>query len=384
VSDAPPSETAAASAAPAGAAVLQLYRRQLEERHLESDSAQLEVVAKLDDLRRRLLAQARAPRVRLPRWLTGLARGAARAPPTGLYLWGGVGRGKTWLMDLFVESLPFGQGRRLHFHRFMYDLHARLAHLRQQRSPLEHIAQTLARTTRVLCLDELYVSDIADAMILAGLFEGLFRRGVTLVATSNVAPAQLYKDGLQRQRFLPAIRLLERHLEVARLAGVTDYRLRQLTQAGIYLAVGAPETGARLAALFATLAATQAQAGGAIEIEGRPIAVLRAAAGAVWFDFEALCAGPRSQNDYIEIAREYQSVIVSDVPVLEGARDDEARRFIALIDELYDHNVNLIVSAAAPAAELYRGERLRQPFARTASRLIEMQSEEYLAREHRP
>ena len=384
MSDAPPSETAAASAAPAGAAVLQLYRRQLEERHLESDSAQLEVVAKLDDLRRRLLAQARAPRVRLPRWLTGLARGAARAPPTGLYLWGGVGRGKTWLMDLFVESLPFGQGRRLHFHRFMYDLHARLAHLRQQRSPLEHIAQTLARTTRVLCLDELYVSDIADAMILAGLFEGLFRRGVTLVATSNVAPAQLYKDGLQRQRFLPAIRLLERHLEVARLAGVTDYRLRQLTQAGIYLAVGAPETGARLAALFATLAATQAQAGGAIEIEGRPIAVIRAAAGAVWFDFEALCAGPRSQNDYIEIAREYQSVIVSDVPVLEGARDDEARRFIALIDELYDHNVNLIVSAAAPAAELYRGERLRQPFARTASRLIEMQSEEYLAREHRP
>ncbi|HUE47897.1 MAG TPA: cell division protein ZapE [Steroidobacteraceae bacterium] len=384
MSDAPPSATPAASAAPAGAAVLQLYRRQLEERRLEGDSAQLEVVAKLDDLRRRLLVQARAPRVRLPRWLTGLARGAARAPPTGLYLWGGVGRGKTWLMDLFFETLPVGRGRRLHFHRFMYDIHARLAHLRQQRSPLEHIAQALARATRVLCLDELYVSDIADAMILAGLFEGLFRRGVTLVATSNVAPAELYKDGLQRERFLPAIRLLERHLEVSRLAGVTDYRLRQLTQAGIYLTAGAPETGARLAALFATLAATQAQSGGAIEIEGRPIAVIRAAAGAVWFDFEALCAGPRSQNDYIEIAREYQSVIVSDVPVLEGARDDEARRFIALIDELYDHNINLIVSAAAPAAELYRGERLRQPFARTASRLIEMQSEQYLAREHRP
>ena len=384
MSDAPPSATPAASAAPAGAAVLQLYRRQLEERRLESDSAQLEVVAKLDDLRRRLLVQARAPRVRLPRWLTGLARGAARAPPTGLYLWGGVGRGKTWLMDLFFETLPAGLGRRLHFHRFMYDIHARLAHLRQQRSPLEHIAQALARATRVLCLDELYVSDIGDAMILAGLFEGLFRRGVMLVATSNVPPAQLYQDGLQRQRFLPAIRLLERHLEVSRLAGTTDYRLRQLTQAGIYLTAGAPGTGARLAALFATLAATQAQSGGAIEIEGRPIAVIRAAAGAVWFDFEALCAGPRSQNDYIEIAREYQSVIVSDVPVLEGARDDEARRFIALIDELYDHNINLIVSAAVPAAELYRGERLRQPFARTASRLIEMQSEQYLAREHRP
>ena len=167
MSDAPPSATAAASAAPAGAAVLQLYRRQLEERHLESASAQLEVVAKLDDLRRRLLAQV--PSVRLPRWLTGLARGAAHAPPTGLYLWGGVGRGKTWLMDLFLESLPVGQGRRLHFHRFMYDIHARLAHLGKQRSPLEHIAQALARAPRVLCLDELYVSDIADAMILAGL-----------------------------------------------------------------------------------------------------------------------------------------------------------------------------------------------------------------------
>ena len=383
MSDDPPSATAAASAAPseAAAGVLQLYRHQLDERRLHSDPAQLAVVARLDDLRRRLIAQRRAPRARLPRWLAGLT--AARAPLTGLYLWGGVGRGKTWLMDLFFATLPFAQARRVHFHRFMYDVHAQLAHIRQQRSPLEHVAQALARDTRVLCLDELYVSDIADAMILGGLFDGLFRRGVTLVATSNVPPRELYKDGLQRQRFLPAIRLLERHLEVARLAGVTDYRLRQLTQAGIYLSAGAPDTGARLAALFGALAATQAQAGGVIEIEGRPIAVIRAGAGAVWFDFKALCAGWRSQSDYIEIAREYQSVIVSDVPALDAARDDEARRFIALVDELYDRNVNLIVSAAAPAAELYRGERLRGLFARTASRLIEMQSEEYLAREHR-
>jgi cell division protein ZapE len=364
--------------------VLQLYRRQLDERRLHSDPAQLAVIAKLDDLRRRLIADARAPRARLPRWLTALAPAVARAPLTGLYLWGGVGRGKTWLMDLFFGTLPFAQARRLHFHRFMHDVHAQLAQIRQQRSPLEHIAQALARDTRVLCFDELYVSDIADAMILAGLFDGLFRRGVTLVATSNVPPGELYKDGLQRQRFLPAIRLLERHLDVARIAGVTDYRLRQLTQAGIYLAAGAPDTGARLAALFAALADTHAQAGGVIEIEGRPIAVIRAAAGAVWFDFKALCAAPRSQSDYIEIAREYQSVIVADVPALDAARDDEARRFIALIDEFYDRNVNLIVSAAAPAAQLYRGERLRGLFARTASRLIEMQSEEYLAREHRP
>ena len=379
MSDAPPSATAGADAG-----VLQLYRRQLDERRLHSDPAQLAVVAKLDDLRRRLLADARAPRVRLPRWLTGLAPAVARAPLTGLYLWGGVGRGKTWLMDLFCASLPFSQARRLHFRRFMHDVHVQLAQIRQERSPLEHVAQALARDTRVLCFDELYVADIADAMILGGLFEGLFRRGVTLVATSNVPPGELYKDGLQRQRFLPAIRLLERHLEVARIAGVTDYRLRQLTQAGVYLAAGAPDTGARLAALFAALADTHARAGGVIEIEGRPIAVIRAGAGAVWFDFKALCAAPRSQNDYIEIAREYQSVIVADVPVLGAARDDEARRLIALIDEFYDRNVNLIVSAAAPAAQLYRGERLRGLFARTASRLIEMQSEEYLAREHRP
>ena len=384
--DLDPSATSAASGAPAGglAGVLQLYRRQLDERHFSSDSAQLGVVAKLDDLRRRLIVAPRPPRVRLPRWLTGLTHRATRAPVRGLYLWGGVGRGKTWLMDLFFETLPFAQARRLHFHRFMHEVHAQLAQIRQQRSPLEHIAQALAREMRVLCFDELYVSDIADAMILGGLFDGLFRRGVTLVATSNVPPGELYRDGLQRQRFLPAIRLLERHLDVAHIAGATDYRLRQLTQAGIYLAADAPDTGARLAALFAALADHHTQAGGVIEIEGRPIAVIRAGAGAVWFDFKALCAGWRSQNDYIEIAREYQSVIVSDVPALDAARDDEARRFIALIDELYDRNVNLIVSAAAPAGELYRGERLRALFARTASRLIEMQSEEYLARGHRP
>ncbi len=219
---------------------------------------------------------------------------------------------------------------------------------------------------------------------LTGLFDELFRRGVTLVATSNVPPQELYRDGLQRQRFLPAIGLLERHLEVVRLAGATEYRLRQLTEAGINLPAGAPDSGARVVGLFAALADTQAQAGGVIEIEARPIAVLRAAAGAVWFDFRALCAAPRSQSDYIEIAREYRSVLVSDVPALGAARDDEARRSIAFIDELYDRNVNLIVSAAAPPAELYRGERLRALFARTTSRLIEMQSEEYLAREHRP
>jgi cell division protein ZapE len=300
-----------------------------------------------------------------------------------LYLCGGVGRGKTWLMDLFFDSLPFAQARRRHFHRFMHDVHLQLAQLRHEHAPLEQVADGIARDTRVLCFDELYVADIADAMILGGLFDALFRRGVTLVATSNV-PQELYRDGLQRERFVPAIRLLERHLEVLRVVGDTDYRLRQLTQAGIYLPAAAPDTRPRLETLFGRLADQHVQSGGAIDIEGRPIAVTRASANVAWFEFAALCSGPRSQEDYIEIAREYQSVMVSDVPVLDPLHEDEARRFIALVDELYDRSVNMIVSAAAAPDALYRGERLAALVARTASRLVEMQSEQYLAREHRP
>jgi cell division protein ZapE len=303
---------------------------------------------------------------------------------TGLYLWGGVGRGKTWLMDLFFASLPFPERRRRHFHRFMYEVHDALKGLKAQRSPLDHLAADIARDIRVLCLDELFVSDIADAMILGGLFEGLWRRGVTLVATSNVAPDELYKDGLQRQRFLPVIALLEKYLEVLPVAGATDYRLRQLTRAGTYLVAGAADTAARLEALFRELGGAQVQHGGTLQIEGRPLAVLRVGHGAVWCSFEALCAGPRSQDDYIEIAREFQAVFVSDVPVLDAEHEDEARRFVALVDELYDRNVKLVVSAAAAPAQLYRGTRVRALFERTVSRLTEMQSEEYLARPHLP
>jgi cell division protein ZapE len=266
----------------------------------------------------------------------------------------------------------------------MHDVHTELQGLQQQESPLEQVAEHIARDTRVLCFDELFVSDIADAMILGGLFAALFERGVTLVATSNVAPSDLYKDGLQRQRFLPTIALLEQNLEILPVAGEVDYRLRRLAQAGTYLPSGSPDTQARLKELFRELAQGEAATeGGTIEIEGRRIPVIQEGDTIVWFDFMALCAGPRSQEDYIEIARSYQSVIVSDVPRLDAQHEDEARRFIALVDELYDRNVNLIVAAAATPTELYQGERLRFPFERTASRLIEMQSREYLGREHR-
>ena len=362
----------------------ELYAQQVAERDFHTDPAQLAALHRLDDLRRRLIDCGAAGSSPVRRWFRGLRRRPALDPQRGVYLWGGVGRGKTWLMDLFFHSLPFPQARRRHFHRFMHDVHAELKGLQGRAAPLEHVAERVAHNTRVLCFDELFVADIADAMILGGLFGGLFKRGVTLVATSNVRPSELYKNGLQRQRFVPAIKLIERHVEVVAVDGATDYRLRQLTQAGTYLPAGEPDTVGRLAALFDELAGHADHSDTSIEIEGRRIAVVRQSDCAVWFEFAALCAGPRSQDDYIEIARDYQSVIVSDVPVLDAHHEDEARRFIALVDELYDRNVNLIVSAAAAPAELYRGERLTQQFERTVSRLSEMQSEEYLAREHRP
>lgn len=358
------------------------YARQLRERGFGEDEAQLAVLERMEDLRGRLIT-ARAGGGALGRVLQRMA-GNARAPERGLYLWGPVGRGKTWLMDLFFHSLPFPERRRRHFHRFMHDVHAELKRLADVASPLETVAERIARDARVLCFDELFVTDIADAMILGGLFQGLFRRGVTLVATSNCPPSDLYRNGLQRQRFLPAIELIERETDVVAVDGGSDYRLRRLARAGTYLSCADPATPARLSALFAELSDHGDAADGTIEIEGRAIPVIRQSERAVWFGFQALCGGPRSQEDYIEIARAFPAVIVSDVPPLDERRNDETRRFIALVDELYDRCVKLVVSAASAPHELYRGERLRFEFQRTASRLTEMQSEEYLARAHLP
>lgn len=367
----------------AGARTLrELYERQIAERGFSVDPAQLAVVDRLEALRSRLMAAHSAGSSLRGRLSRALRRGQP-APVRGLYLWGPVGRGKTWLMDLFFHSLPFPQRRRRHFHRFMHDVHAELKSLPEVEAPLETVAERIAAGARVLCFDELFVTDIADAMLLAGLFGGLFRRGVTLVATSNTPPGDLYRDGLQRQRFLPAIELIERNVEVVTAGGDRDYRLRQLTRAGTYLPSGESGTDARLRALFAELSDHGDASDGAVEIEGRPIPVVRQSESAVWFEFAALCGGPRSQDDYIEIARNYQSVVVANVPVMDTLREDEARRFIALVDELYDRCVKLVISAAAQPGQLYRGERLLLEFRRTVSRLTEMQSEEYLAREHR-
>ena len=374
---APGSGAAAPTAAPDGT-LLQRYESALRECGYRQDAAQLDAIRQLEALRERLETAhgGGAPRW-LERWFPRRA-----AAVRGLYLYGAVGRGKTWLMDLFFASLSF-PARRRHFHRFMHEVHADLAQLRRQRDPLPRLAQQLAGQARVLCFDELYVADIADAMLLGGLFSALLARGVTLVATSNVPPQELYRGGLQRERFLPAIALLERELDVVQLGGTTDYRLRQLSAAGIYLPSGAPDTAARLAALFDALGGKGAQRGGMLQVNGRDIPVQRLAHGAVWFDFATLCAGVRSTEDYIEIAREFQTVLLAEVPVLGAEADNAARRFIALVDEFYERNVKLIVSAAAPPTALYRGVALQALYARTASRLTEMQSEQYLAREHR-
>jgi cell division protein ZapE len=368
----------------AGAATLrEIYESQITQRGFRADPAQLAVVGRLDALRERLIAADSENRSLRGRLLRRMRPGQVPAPVRGVYLWGPVGRGKTWLMDLFFHSLPFPQRRRRHFHRFMHDIHAQLKELRELEDPLEAVAARLAAEVRVLCFDELFVSDIADAMILAGLFGGLFRRGVTLVATSNTPPGELYRDGLQRQRFLPAIELIERNVEVVSATGERDYRLRQLTQAGTYLPSGHAGTEARLRSLFAELSDHAPATAGSVQIEGRSIPVVCQSESAIWFEFKALCEGARSQDDYIEIARNYQSVVLADVPVLDAMHEDAARRFVALVDELYDRCVKLVVSAAAPPAQLYRGERLVLEFQRTVSRLTEMQSEEYLAREHR-
>lgn len=347
------------------------------------DDAQRQVIARLEELRRRLLAR-QSPRSWIARSLRRLP-GVRRTPLRGLYLWGGVGRGKTFLVNQFHAELPLPEKRRDHFHRFMQEVHAGLRQHRDTPAPLAHVAQRIAARTHVLCFDEFAVSDIADAMILGALLDALFAKGVTLVATSNLAPADLYRDGLQRARFLPAIAQIERHCRVMELDAGVDYRLRQLERAMLFLGPEIRDADARMASEFERLADGPGVSDVQIELEGRTLCARREAEDLVWFDFRNLCEGPRSAADYIEVARCNHTVLISRVPVMDAASDDAARRFITMVDEFYDRGVKLILSAATSAPEgLYRGERLAFEFRRTASRLHEMQGREYLARPHRP
>lgn len=355
------------------------YQRALRTESRAADTAQAAVAQRLTDLADCLANPDPIRRLRMKlRGMLHLWRGVRyERCCRGVYLWGPVGRGKTWLMDLFHQQVP--HSRRLHFQHLMREVHGRLARLRRRARPLDLLAAQFAAEARVWCVDEFQVQDIGDAMILHGLLGALLDRGVVLVLTSNAPPARLYAGGLQRERFLPAIALLERQLDVVELDGGPDYRLQQLQNAATYLPSTDSTTPARMRELFARLAgATGVDPAPVMMIEDRTIATRGHAGGLAWFDFAALCEGPRAAADYIAIARQIHTVFLSDVPVFDGRNDDAARRFIALIDELYDRRVRLVLSAAAEPAGLYRGERLRGAFERTASRLIEMRSAAYL------
>jgi cell division protein ZapE len=343
-------------------------------RRLTGDAAQALAAERLDRLAAGLEARA-PPR---PFWRRE-PHGALR----GIYLWGSVGRGKTYLMDLFYGSLRSPSKERAHFYRFMQSVHAELRAAAGRKNPLEDVAAALAARARVLCLDELLVEDIADAMILGGLFGALIRRGVALVATSNRPPRDLYADGLQRQRFLPAIRLLEQHLEIVELTGGTDYRLRHLEGARIYLDSAAPDADAALRAVFRACVPGAASGPVTLSVAGRPMAAVDSGGGVAWFEFAALCLDARGVDDYLELAQRCHTLIVAGVPIFDSDEDDAARRFIMLVDTLYDRSTAFVVSAAAEPAQLYRGERLRFDFERTASRLLEMRSTHYLERRRR-
>jgi cell division protein ZapE len=353
-----------------------LYARGVTDKSWDDDPAQRALLPSLDRIRAGLLA---AQSGGWRRWLPLRERAAVR----GLYLWGAVGRGKTFLADLLVESLPPSLVLRLHFHRCMGRVQAQLKTLQGRTDPLREVAAAFAAEAKLLCLDEFFVNDIGDAMILAGLLEHLFAQGVTLVTTSNIEPAGLYRDGLQRARFLPAIDLLEAHCEVRELVSPQDYRLRALTRAGVYFTPAGEHGEHELAACFARIAPGAHRVDTAIHINDRDIPIRRRGDGTVWFEFAALCEGPRAVADYIDLAQRFNTVLISNVPQFTPQTEDAARRFVNLVDEFYDRGVKLVLSAATPVTELYDGERLRAEFARTQSRLIEMQSAQYLAAAHR-
>jgi len=345
-----------------------------------SDPAQQRVLASLDHLHRRLLRAA------APGWIERCRRRLQPPPPArGLYLWGAVGRGKTLLIDLLHDALPESITLRLHFHRFMGRVHQGLRQHAGEADPLRAVALELLGSARLLCLDEFLVQDIGDAMILSELLKHLIAAGGSLVTTSNLPPHRLYEGGLQRARVLPAIALLQAHCEVTELCGPCDFRLRRLSAAHTWHSPADAAAEALLADTFDRLAPGSLRAGDRMIIHDRPIALHKRADGIIWFQFAAICLGPRAVADYIEIARSFNTVCISQIPIFgsDPVAEDAAKRFVHLVDEFYDRNVKLIVSAATAPTELYRGHRHSGDFARTASRLIEMQSTEYLARPHR-
>jgi cell division protein ZapE len=360
--------------------LIRRYQQAIDQHGLDHDPAQFQVVEALQHTSRQLIqAEREKSRLysRIGRWF-----GFKPEVVPGVYLWGSVGRGKTWLMHLFYDNLPLDNKLRLHFHHFMLDVHTQLGQLQKQKDPLRLIAKNYALKYRVICLDEFIVTNITDAMLLYGLLDALFSYGVTLVATSNRIPDDLYKNGLQRERFVPTIALIKRYTRVIQLDSPTDHRLKLLEQSDVYYWPLDEHSDSRLEARFRALANSEIVFDTELTVLKRQLACRALADEIAWFDFEVLCNTPRAAQDYIELARDYHTLFLSNVPIMDESMDDRARRFIYLIDELYDRRVKLILSADAQPVDLYNGDMLAFAFHRTSSRLIEMRSSAYLRQPH--
>ncbi|WP_433691797.1 cell division protein ZapE [Herbaspirillum seropedicae] len=356
--------------------VRQFYEQSLSQRGYQPDEAQLRAIERLQRAYEEWVAYKAQRASTFQRLIS------RPAVPRGVYMWGGVGRGKSFLMDSFYSVVPVVRKTRLHFHEFMRDVHRQLDELKGIADPLDEVAKRIAKKYRLICFDEFHVSDIADAMILYNLLKGLFDHGVSFVMTSNYEPSTLYPDGLHRDRMLPTIALLKEKLDVMNIDAGIDYRKRVLEQVKVYHTPLNAKTDEELRAAFAAVAeATEEDP--RVHIEAREIRALRRAGSAIWFDFATLCGGPRSQNDYLELASRFQTVILSGIPRMSAAMSSEARRFTWLIDVFYDHKVKLIMSAAVEPDELYTVGTLSNEFHRTVSRIIEMQSKEYLDADRR-
>jgi cell division protein ZapE len=361
----------------------QKYQSDLQRDDFHSDPAQANAVKHLQRLFDDLVAPDKEPGL----WAKikfVFGKDTPAQTIKGLYFWGGVGRGKTYLVDTFYDCLPFKKKMRVHFHRFMHRVHEELKALGGKSDPLKVIAAKFASEANVICFDEFFVSDITDAMILGTLMEEMFSHGIVLVATSNIIPDELYRNGLQRARFLPAIALINQHTQVVNVDSGIDYRLRTLEQAEIYHYPLDETANNNLSMYFTQLAPEECQHNEPITIKGRPIPAIHHAEGVAMFEFRALCDGPRSQTDYMELSRCYHSILLANVEQMGQAVDDIARRFIAMVDEFYERNVKLIMSAEVPLEELYTQGALNFEFRRCLSRLKEMQSHDYLATEHLP
>lgn len=351
--------------------VIDFYQQELAKRGYSSDAAQMMAIERLQRAQDEWLAYKEIRSNKIKKMV--------RFPdlPRGVYLWGGVGRGKSFLMDCFYSASPVEKKTRLHFHEFMREVHRELQDLRGQADPLELLAKNIAKRFRLICFDEFHISDVADAMILYNLLDALFRHRVQFVMTSNYRPDLLYPDGLHRDRILPAIRLLEEKLDILNVDAGKDYRQKAMEQVKAYYMPLGPETANTMDCVFSGIAEAIDE-DPSLFIESREIHAVRKAGGVVWFNFQSLCGGPRSQNDYLEIARRFHTVLLSEVPYMPPKMASEARRFTWLIDVFYDNKVKLIISAAVPPEELYTEGSMAHEFHRTVSRIVEMQSKEYL------